>query len=96
MERGTLREDIPTLLKNSVTGAHCALGMIHSAAGFNRSLDFRIDLLFITSAGRLVARRPALDEIADRMRDLQVGMGRTVSKTNSGLVLESRPSNYRP
>jgi hypothetical protein len=35
--------------------------------------------------------RAALDEIADRTRGVQGGMGCTVGKTNSGLVWVSRP-----
>lgn len=35
--------------------------------------------------------RAALDEIADRTRGLQGGMGWTIGKTNSGLVRVSRP-----
>jgi hypothetical protein len=35
--------------------------------------------------------RAALDEIADRTRGVQGGMGCTVGKTNSGLVGVSRP-----
>jgi hypothetical protein len=35
--------------------------------------------------------RAALDEIADRTRGVQGGMGCTVGKSNSGLVRVSRP-----
>lgn len=68
-----------------VTGAHCNLAMIHRAADFNRSLDFRMDLLFITSAWRLaVGCGRHWARLQTARAALQGGMGWTIGKTNCG------------